>query len=40
MPCGYSAMDILSKICVLKVFRIDRLKEGISMWIVDKMGPE
>mmetsp|Transcript_49162 Transcript_49162/g.41494 ORF Transcript_49162/g.41494 Transcript_49162/m.41494 type:complete len:130 (+) Transcript_49162:88-477(+) len=40
MPCGFSTLDILSKICLLKVFRIDRLKEGISMWIVDKMGPE
>jgi len=40
MPCGYSDMDILSKICILKVFRIDRLREGISMWVVDKMGPE
>jgi len=40
MPCGMSNLDILSKICILKVFRIDRLKEGISMWITDKMGPE
>lgn len=40
MPNGYSDMDILSKICILKVFRIDRLREGISMWVVDKMGPE
>jgi len=31
---------MLSKICILKLFRIDRLKEGISMYIVDKMGPE
>jgi dynein heavy chain len=40
MPCGYNTLDILQKICVLKVFRIDRLKEGISMFIVEKMGPD
>jgi dynein heavy chain len=31
MPCGYGTLDLLTKICVIKVFRIDRLKEGISM---------
>jgi dynein heavy chain len=40
MPCGYDNLEILQKICVIKVFRIDRLKEGISMFVVDKMGPE
>lgn len=40
IPCEQNQIDILSKICILKIFRIDRLKEGISMYIVDKMGPE
>jgi len=40
IPCGYNQCDILSKICLLKIFRVDRLKEGISIYIVDKMGPE
>lgn len=31
IPCGYNQTDILSRICILKIFRIDRLKEGISM---------
>jgi len=31
IPCWYNNLDILSKICILKIFRVDRLKEGISM---------
>jgi hypothetical protein len=31
IPCEYNNLDILSKIGFLKIFRVDRIKEGLSM---------